>query len=72
MFRNSDTDNNTEVGHMCSGRAFREVPLVKLFEKNHETPTQEEGFYSGEGEELLKEEHSESAREEEGKTEEPR
>jgi hypothetical protein len=43
---------------------------VNLFEKNRE-PTQEEGFYSGEEEELLNEEHSKSAREEEGKNEEP-
>jgi hypothetical protein len=37
---------------------------VNLFEKNHEPPVQEEGFYNGEEEELLNEEHSESAREE--------
>jgi hypothetical protein len=72
MFKNSDSDNDTEVGHTRSGRTFREVPLVNLFEQNHEPPAQEEGFYSGEEEELLNEEHSESAREEEGKTEEPR
>jgi hypothetical protein len=42
---------------------------VNLFEKSHE-PTQEEGFYSGEEEELLNEEHSGSARAEEEKTEE--
>jgi hypothetical protein len=72
MFKNSDNDNNTDVGHMCNGKTFREVPLVNLFERNHEPLAQEEGFYSGEEEELLNEEHSDSSREEEGKTEEPR
>jgi hypothetical protein len=33
---NSDSDNDTEVGHTYSGRGFREVPLVNLFEKYHE------------------------------------
>jgi hypothetical protein len=63
MFRNSDTDNDIEVGHTPSGRIFKEVPLVDLFEQNHE-PTQEEGFYNGEEEELLSEAHSNSIREE--------
>jgi hypothetical protein len=71
MFNNSDSDNDTEVGHMHSGRTFREVPLVNLFEHNHEPLAQDEGFYSGEEEELLNEEHSEFAWAEEGKTEEP-
>jgi hypothetical protein len=70
MFKNSNRDNNTKVRHMCSGITFTEVYLVNLFEKNHE-PTQEEGFYSGEEEYLLSEEHSESSRAEERKTEEP-
>jgi hypothetical protein len=64
MFKNSNSNNDTEVRHTCSGRTFREFPLVNLFEKNQE-PTQEEGLYSGEEEELLNEEHSESARERE-------
>jgi hypothetical protein len=72
MFKNSDSDNDTEVGHTRSGRTFREVPLVNLFEQNHEPLAQDEGFYSGEEEELLNEEHSESTRAEEEKTEEPR
>jgi hypothetical protein len=72
MFKNSDNDNDTEVVHTCSGITFREVPLVNLFEKNHEPLAQEEGFYSEKEEDLLNEEHSESARTEEGKTEEPR
>jgi hypothetical protein len=72
MFKNSDSsDSDTEVGHMRSGRIFREVPMVDLFEQNHEPPAQKEGFYNGEEEELLNEEQSESVREEEGKTEEP-
>jgi hypothetical protein len=70
MFKNSDNENNTEVGHTRSGRTFREVPLVNLFEQSHK-PTQEEGLYSGEEEELLNEEHSESTRAEEEKTKEP-
>jgi hypothetical protein len=70
MFKNSDSD--TEVGDMRSGRAFREVPMVNLFEKNQELPAWEEGFYNGEEEELLNKEHSKSARAEEGKIEEPR
>jgi hypothetical protein len=72
MFKNSDSDSNIEVGHTHSGKTFREVPLVNLFEHNHEPLLQEEGFYSGEEEELLNEEHSESTREEKWKTEEPR
>jgi hypothetical protein len=72
LFKNSNSDNDTEVGHTCSGRSFREVPLVNLFEENHEPLVQDEGFYSGEEEELLNEEYLEFAREEEGKTEEPR
>jgi hypothetical protein len=71
MFKNSDNDNDTEVGHMCSGRTFREVPLVNLFEQSHEPLAQDEGFYSGEEEELLNEEHSGSTGAEEEKTEEP-
>jgi hypothetical protein len=45
---------------------------VNLFEQSHEPLVQDEGFYSGEEEELLNEEHSESTRAEEGKTAEPR
>jgi hypothetical protein len=68
MFKNSDNDNDTEAGHTRSGRVFREVPLVNLFKKNYG----DEGFYSGEEADLMDEEHSESARPEEGKAEEPR
>jgi hypothetical protein len=35
MFKNSNNDNNIETGHMCSGRAFKEVHLVNLFKKNY-------------------------------------
>jgi hypothetical protein len=66
MFKNSDSDNDIEVGHMPSGRTFRKVPLVNLFEQSHKPLAHDEGFYSGEEEELLKD----SA--EERKTEEPR
>jgi hypothetical protein len=72
MFKNSDSDNHRELGHIHSGRTFREVPLVNLFEQSHEPLAQDEGFYNGEEEELLNEEHSESTREREEKTEEPR
>jgi hypothetical protein len=34
---------------------------VNLFEHNHEPLVQDEGFYSGEEEELLNEEHSKSS-----------
>jgi hypothetical protein len=71
MFKNSDNENDIEVGHMCSGRTFREVPLVNLFEKNHEPLAQEEGFYSGEEEEVMNEEHLESTKAEKGNIEEP-
>jgi hypothetical protein len=68
MFKNSDSDIDTEAGHTRSGIAFREVPLANLFKQNYE----DKGFYSGEEADLTDEEHSESARAEEGKVEEPR
>jgi hypothetical protein len=68
MFKNSDNENDTKAGHTHSGRAFREVHLVNHFKKNYG----DEGFYSGEEEDLTDEEHSEPARAEEGKAEEPR
>ena len=67
MFKNSDNDNNTEGGHTCSGRAFKEVHLVNLFKKNY----RDEGFYGGEHAYLIDEEHSEFARTEEPRREEP-
>jgi len=48
MFKKLDRDSNVKVGHMCSGRSFREVPLVNLFEQSHEPLAQDEGFYNGE------------------------
>jgi hypothetical protein len=68
MFRNSYSDNDIEVGHMRSGRAFREVHLANLFKKNYG----DEGFYSGEEADLTDEEHSKPIRVKEGKDEEPR
>jgi hypothetical protein len=58
MFKNSDSDSDTKVGHMSSGRSFREVPLVNLFKKNYGY----EGFYSGEEIELTDKDYSESER----------
>jgi hypothetical protein len=66
MFKNSDSGSDIEVGHMHSGRQLRKVPLVKLFKKNYKY----EGFYSGEEEDLIDEEYSESARTEEVQTKE--
>jgi hypothetical protein len=53
---------------MRSGRAFIEVPLVSLFKDKYE----DEGLYSGEEEDLTKEEHLELAGVAKGKTKEAR
>ena len=53
MFKNLDSDSDTEAGHTCSGRVFKEVHLVKLFKKNYG----EEGFYSGEEAKMIDQEH---------------
>jgi hypothetical protein len=66
MFKNSDSDNDTEDGHTHSGRVFREVHLVNPFKQNYG----DEGFYSGEEAELTDKEHSEPVGTEEGKVEE--
>jgi hypothetical protein len=55
MFKNSDSDSDTEAGHTCSGRVFREVHLANLFKKNY----RDKGFYSGEEADPTDEEHSE-------------
>jgi hypothetical protein len=68
MFKNSDSDNDTEAGHTRSGRVFRGVHLENLFKKNYG----EEGFYSGEEADLTDEERPEPSRPEEGATEELR
>jgi hypothetical protein len=68
MFINLDSDNDTEAGHTCNGKAFREIHLVNLFKQKYG----DEGFYSGEEEYLTDEEHSEPAGTEEGKDEELR
>jgi hypothetical protein len=44
MFKNLDSDSDTEARHTHSGRALREFHLVNLFKKNY----RDEGFYSGE------------------------
>jgi hypothetical protein len=66
IFNNSYSDSDTEVGHTRSGRPFREVPLVNLFNKKYG----DDEFYSGEEADLIDEEHSESAQTEEVQTEE--
>ena len=68
MFKNSDNDNDTEVGHTRSGRPLREVPLANIFKKNYG----DEGFYSGEEADLTDEEHSQSVRTKEVQTKELR
>jgi hypothetical protein len=68
MFKNLDSDNDTEVRHTCSGRVFRGVHLKNLFKQNYG----EKGFYSGEEADLTDGEHSELAGIEEGEVEEPR
>jgi hypothetical protein len=51
MFKKSDNDSDNdiviEVGHTRSGRTFREVPLVNMFEQSHKPLEQDEGYYSG-------------------------
>jgi hypothetical protein len=69
MFKNSDSDSDAEVGRTRSGRSFREVPMLNLFEDDPEPLAQDEGFYSGEEEDLVNEEHLESVRAEERKNE---
>ena len=54
MFKNSDSDNDTEVGHTHCGREFKEVHLANLFKQNYG----DEGFYSGEEADLTDEEYS--------------
>jgi hypothetical protein len=66
MFKNLDSDNDTEDGHTCSGRVFREFHLANLFKKNYE----DEGFYSGEEADLTDKDNSKLAGIEEGKTKE--
>jgi hypothetical protein len=68
MFKNSDSESDTEAGHTHSGRAFKEIPLLNLFKQTYG----DEGFYNGEEADLTDEEHSEFVRVEEGKAEEPR
>jgi hypothetical protein len=66
MFRNSDNDIDTEVGHTRNGRVFKGIHLENLFKQNYG----EEGFYSGEEVDLTDKEHSEPTRTKEGEVEE--
>jgi hypothetical protein len=50
MFKNSDSNNNTEAGNTHSGKVFQGVHLENFFKKNYG----EEGFYSGEEVDLIK------------------
>jgi hypothetical protein len=68
MFKNFDSDNETEARHTCNGRVFRGVHLENLFKKNYK----EKGFYSGEEVDLTNEEHSEPVRPKEDTVEELR
>jgi hypothetical protein len=65
MFKNLDSDSDTEARCTHSGRVFRGVHLENLFKKNYG----EEGFYSGEEVDLTDGEHSEPVRIEEGEVE---
>jgi hypothetical protein len=67
MFKNLDSDSDTESGHTRSGRVFREVPLVNLLKKKYG----DEGFYSGEKEDMIDKEHSEEGKVAEPHQEEP-
>jgi hypothetical protein len=68
MFKNLDSDNDTEDGHTHSGRVFRGVHLENLFMQKYK----EEGLYSGEEADLMNEEHSEPTKIEEVRAEELR
>jgi hypothetical protein len=67
MFKSSDSDIDTKARHTCSGKVFKEVHLANLFKKNY----RDEGFYSGEEEDLTDKEYSESVGIEEPRQEEP-
>jgi hypothetical protein len=71
MFKNSDSDSDTMVGHTRSGRSFRNIPLSNLFKKSYVPLSQDEGFYNGEEAKRSDEEYSEFTRAEEIETEEP-
>jgi hypothetical protein len=70
MFKNSDSDSDTEVGHTHSGRSFKKIPLASLFKKSYGPLAQNEGFYSGEEAEQLDEEYSDFTKEKEVEIEE--
>jgi hypothetical protein len=68
MFKILDSDNDTEAGHMRSGKVFRGVHLENLFKQNYG----EEGFYNGEEANLTNKEHPKPTIIEEGEAEELR
>jgi hypothetical protein len=45
MFKNSDNDSDAEDGHTRSGRLFRIVPLMNLFNQSYETMNEDEDLY---------------------------
>jgi hypothetical protein len=51
MFKNLESDSDTEAGHIRNGRAFIEFHLVNLFKKNYG----DKGFYNGEEADLTDE-----------------
>ena len=70
MFKNSESDSDTEAGHTCNGRSFRKVPLENLFKRIYGPLSKHEYFYSGEEAGRLDEEYSDFTRADEVETEE--
>jgi hypothetical protein len=48
MFKNSDNESDAEAGHTRSGRSFRKVPLVNLFNQIYYPLAQDKDLCSGE------------------------
>jgi len=71
MFKNSDSDSDTEDGHTGSGISLKNIPLVNLFKQSYEPLAQDERFYSGEEVEQSDEEYLDFLRAEEVDVEEP-
>jgi hypothetical protein len=65
MFKNSDSNNEAEAGHMRSERSSRKVLLTNLFEQSYRLVAQDEDFYSGEEAWRSDKEYLEFSREEE-------
>jgi hypothetical protein len=70
MFKNSDNDNDTEVGHTHSGILFRKVPLMDLFKQSYGPLNKDKDFYNEEEVGRSDEEYLEFARTEEVEIEE--